>query len=212
MRTSFVGTNSLVKYEMRDTVAVTARQHTGRRRNEAARQAILDSAVILLRSNDAAAVSVDAIAQEAGVSKQTIYRWWPSKGAVLLEALLDRAEVLAPTPDTGDLEADLRMFLTNTFESVADSRPVLLGVLREALADSDAMTLLAEFAAHRRAALMQIVVQASERGENIETTTAALVVDQAFGLLWYRLIFGNAALDKQAATKLAGAAVGQLRA
>jgi AcrR family transcriptional regulator len=197
---------------MRDTVVMTARQHTGRRRNEAARQAILDSAVNLLRSYDAAAVSVDAIAQDAGVSKQTIYRWWPSKGAVLLEALLDRARVIAPTPDTGDLEADLRLFLINTFEGVADSRPVLLGVLREALVDTDAMTLLAEFAAHRGAALMQIVAQARQRGESLEKTTAALVVDQAFGLLWYRLIFGNAALDKRTATKLARVAVIQLRA
>jgi AcrR family transcriptional regulator len=197
---------------MRDTVVMTARQHTGRRRNEAARQAILDSAVNLLCSYDAAAVSVDAIAQDAGVSKQTIYRWWPSKGAVLLEALLDRARVIAPTPDTGDLEADLRLFLINTFEGVADSRPVLLGVLREALVDTDAMTLLAEFAAHRRAALMQIVAQARQRGESLEKTTAALVVDQAFGLLWYRLIFGNAALDKRTATKLARVAVIQLRA
>jgi AcrR family transcriptional regulator len=197
---------------MRDTVVMTARQHTGRRRNEAARQAILDSAVNLLRSYDAAAVSVDAIAQDAGVSKQTIYRWWPSKGAVLLEALLDRARVIAPTPDTGDLEADLRLFLINTFEGVADSRPVLLGVLREALVDTDAMTLLAKFAAHRRAALMQIVAQARQRGESLEKTTAALVVDQAFGLLWYRLIFGNATLHKRTATKLARVAVIQLRA
>src|SRR5690349_7220130 len=166
MAISFVGTSSLVKNEVRDTVVVTARQHTGRRRNEAARQAILDSAVNLLRSTGAAAVSVDAIANAAGVSKQTIYRWWPSKGAVLLEALLDRAQVLAPTPDTGDLAADMRLFLTKTFESVADSRPVLLGVLREALADSDAMTVLAEFAAHRRAALTQIIAQARERGES----------------------------------------------
>jgi AcrR family transcriptional regulator len=212
MPTSFVGTSSLGKDEVRDTVVVTARQHTGRRRNEVARQAILDSALNLLRSNDAAAFSVDAIAKGAGVSKQTIYRWWSSKGAVLLEALLDRAQVLAPTPDTGDLEADMRLFLTKTFGSVADSRPVLLGVLREALADSDAMTLLAEFAAHRRAALTRVIAQARERGESIESAAAALVVDQTFGLLWYRLIFGNAALDKRTAAKLARAAVTQLRA
>jgi AcrR family transcriptional regulator len=188
-----------------------ARQHTGRRRNEAARQAILASAANLLRSNDAATVSVDAIARQAGVGKQTIYRWWPSKGALLLEALLDRARVVALTPDTGDLEADLRVFLTNTFQGVADARPALLGVLREALVDGEAMTLLSEFAAHRRAALGQIVAQARLRGECVDSTTAALVVDQIFGLLWYRLIFGNAALDKRTAAALAGLAVTQLR-
>jgi AcrR family transcriptional regulator len=191
---------------------MTVRQHTGRRRNEAARRAILDSAVSLLRSNAAAAVSVDAIAKEAGVSKQTIYRWWPTKGAVLLEALLDRARVIAPTPDTGDLEADLRLFLTDTFQGVVHSRSVLLGVLREALVDTDAMTLLAEFAEHRRAALMQIAAQARQRGESVDTTRSALVIDQVFGLLWYRLIFDNAALDKRTAIELARTAARQLRA
>jgi AcrR family transcriptional regulator len=197
---------------VRNTVVVTARQHTGRRRNEAARQAILDSAVNLLRTNDASAVSVDAIAQGAGVGKQTIYRWWPSKGAVLLEALLNRAQVIAPTPDSGDLEADLRLFLITTFAGVDESRQVLLGVLHEALVDAEAMTLLAEFAAHRRAAAMQIVAQARARGEAIGTRRAALVIDQAFGVLWYRLIFGNAALDKRTAVELAHVAVMQLRA
>jgi len=211
MRPSVVETDSLVKVEGAHTVVMKARQHTGRRRNEAARQAILASAANLLRSNDAATVSVDAIARQAGVGKQTIYRWWPSKGALLLEALLDRARVVAPTPDTGDLEADLRVFLTNTFQGAADARPVLLGVLREALVDGEAMTLLSEFAAHRRAALGQIVAQASLRGDCVDSTTAALVVDQIFGLLWYRLIFGNAALDKRTAAALAGLAVAQFR-
>ena len=166
----------------------------------------------LLRTNDASAVSVDAIAQGAGVGKQTIYRWWPSKGAVLLEALLNRAHVIAPTPDSGDLEADLRLFLISTFAGVDESRQVLLGVLHEALVDAEAMTLLAEFAAHRRAAAMQIVAQARARGEAIGTRRAALVIDQAFGVLWYRLIFGNAALDKRTAIELAHVAVMQLRA
>jgi hypothetical protein len=57
-----------------------------------------------------------------------------------------------------------------------------------------------------------IVAQARCREESLDTTRAALVVDQVFGLLWYRLIFGNAALDKRTATELANAAALQLRA
>ncbi|WP_029111908.1 TetR/AcrR family transcriptional regulator [Mycobacterium sp. URHB0044] len=189
-----------------------ARQHTGRRRNEAARQAILDSAVDQLQSNDTSAISVDSIAQGAGVSKQTIYRWWPSKGAVLLDALVSVAEVISPTPDTGDLEKDLRIFLTDTFKGAGRGRAVMLGVLREALADADAMTLLGEFSASRRAAVTQIFAQARQRGEMIDKTAETLAIDQLFGLLWYRQIFGNAAVDKRAATLLARAAVVQLRA
>jgi hypothetical protein len=47
---------------------------------------------------------------------------------VLLDALVSRAQVIAPTPDTGDLEADLQIFLTDTFKGAAHSRPVMLGV------------------------------------------------------------------------------------
>jgi hypothetical protein len=59
---------------------------------------------------------------------------------------------------------------------------------------------------------MQIVAQARQRGERIDKTAETLAVDQLFGLLWYRQIFGNAALDKRTATLLARAAVMQLRA
>ncbi len=165
-----------------------------------------------LQSNDTSAISVDSIAQGAGVSKQTIYRWWPSKGAVLLDALVSVAEVISPTPDTGDLEKDLRIFLTDTFKGAGRGRAVMLGVLREALADADAMTLLGEFSASRRAAVTQIFAQARQRGEMIDKTAETLAIDQLFGLLWYRQIFGNAAVDKRAATLLARAAVVQLRA
>jgi len=58
------------------------RQHTGRRRNAAARDAILDVTIELLRTRGTTGLTIDAIAEAAGVGRQTIYRWWPSKGAV----------------------------------------------------------------------------------------------------------------------------------
>ena len=60
------------------------RPHTGRQRNEAARTAILDAAMALLGT---ARFTADEIAREAGVGKQTLYRWWPSKAAVVAEAI-----------------------------------------------------------------------------------------------------------------------------
>jgi AcrR family transcriptional regulator len=63
------------------------RQHTGRRRNAAARDAILDATFDLLRTRGAVGLTIDAIAEAAGVGRQTIYRWWPSKGAVAAEAM-----------------------------------------------------------------------------------------------------------------------------
>ncbi|GAA2333794.1 TetR/AcrR family transcriptional regulator [Streptomyces cuspidosporus] len=94
------------------------------RRSERSRRAILDAALELLGELGYPRLTVEAIAARAGVGKQTIYRWWPSKAAVLLDAFTDPgatpegAEASegaeragAALPDTGDLEADLKLVL-----------------------------------------------------------------------------------------------------
>ena len=191
---------------------MTGRPHTGSRRNEAAEQAILQAAAELLAVGDGALITVGAIAQRAGVGKQTIYRWWPSKSAVLLDAMIHRAEQVAPSPDTGDLRTDLREFLRSTFAAAPDNRSLLLGVLREALGDAATMEQLAVFSAARRDALAQILDRARARGEIPETAKIDAVVDQAFGLLWYRMIFAHHPLDERAAADVAAALATQLSA
>ncbi|MFF6984013.1 TetR/AcrR family transcriptional regulator [Streptomyces sp. NPDC008343] len=90
------------------------------RRNEAARRAILTAALALTAQDGYARLTIERIAVKAGTGKQTIYRWWPSKGAVLLDALLMISEGdgdgtrPAELPDTGDLEADLKAVLHAT--------------------------------------------------------------------------------------------------
>ncbi|OJZ75471.1 hypothetical protein BRW65_02635 [Mycobacterium paraffinicum] len=186
----------------------TRRPHTGSRRNDAAERAILDAAAELLAADDSAPITVGTIAERAGVGKQTIYRWWPSKSAVLLDAMIHRARQTAPTPDSGDLRADLRAFLRSTFAAVGDSRRLLLGALREALADAAAMDRLAAFTGARRNELAIILDRALARGEIGHPAT---VIDQAFGMIWYRMIFAHAPLDEQAADDLATALTAQLR-
>jgi AcrR family transcriptional regulator len=95
------------------------RAHTGRSRNDAARDAILRAAAELLAEENSANITVDAIAKRANAGKQTIYRWWPSKGAVLLEAMVWLAELEVPTLETGDLKADLTVFVHGTFAAAA---------------------------------------------------------------------------------------------
>lgn len=186
------------------------RPHTGNRRNDAAERAILQAAAELL-ADGGGPISVDAIAERAGVGKQTIYRWWPSKSAVLLDAMIHRARQVAPAPDSGDLHADLRLFLRATFTAAPDSRSLLLGVLREALADDATMDRLAAFTAARRDELAGILARARARGQIPAAEPPATVVDQAFGLLWYRMIFAHEALDERAADQLAAALATQLR-
>jgi AcrR family transcriptional regulator len=92
------------------------------RRNERSRQAILSTTADLLGKVGYTKLTVETIAARAGVGKQTIYRWWPDKGALILEAYLALvgAEEDLTLPDSGDLEADLRLVLGALVDSLAD--------------------------------------------------------------------------------------------
>src|SRR5688500_6530249 len=92
------------------------------RRNERSRQAILTATADLLGEVGYTKLAVEAIAARAGVGKQTIYRWWPDKGAVVLDAylVLVGADQDLALPDSGDLEADLRKVLGFMVDSLAD--------------------------------------------------------------------------------------------
>ncbi|MGH4029106.1 TetR/AcrR family transcriptional regulator [Actinomycetota bacterium Odt1-20B] len=182
------------------------RPHTGRRRNEAARQAILAAARRLLAENaPGRPVTVDAIAREAGIGKQTIYRWWPSKGAVLLEALTSVARDEVRTPDTGALESDLAAFLGDIFRAgtAPDNAALLRNLATEAARDAQVAELLLGFTRTRRADLRTLLERAGERGEVAPGTDLDLLVDQAFGVYWFRFLSGLAPLTPAVARELA---------
>lgn len=178
------------------------RPHTGRRRNPAVRQAVLDATADLLTDSANTAIGVDAIARAAGVSKHTIYRWWPTKGAVLLEAMVERARQEAPAPDTGTLATDLDLFLTATMRTVDDAATLLRTVLAEALRDPATAEMLRTFTAARRRELHAVLARGQARDELAPDADLDLMVEQVYGVLWYRLLFGHAPLTSEVATRL----------
>jgi len=103
------------------------------RRSERSRRAIYDAALALVGEVGYPKTTIEGIAARAGVGKQTIYRWWPSKADVLLEAFLDLSEQASEWavkegqppfefPDTGDLAADLKFVLRATVDELLDPR------------------------------------------------------------------------------------------
>jgi AcrR family transcriptional regulator len=187
------------------------RPHTGRRRNEAARQAILDATFRLLSDPMVETLTIDAIASEAGVGRQTIYRWWPSKGAVVADVLARYAREVVPERHTGSFAGDLQAFLVDSFAGLQSEG--LAGRLRQIVAgaqrDEHVAHALADFTAARRAALRALLERGREAGELAPDANLDMLVDMAYGVLYYRLLVGHAPLDEQAARSLAAELVRQ---
>jgi AcrR family transcriptional regulator len=158
-----------------------------------------------MADGDTSKLTIDTLASAAGVGRQTIYRWWPSKGAVLIEAMIERASLLVPAPDTGSLSGDLAAFLVSTFHAAGSGNTpaALRGVIAEAQRDQRTASLLDEFTESRRAALWEVFTRGRASGELPADADIGLLIDQAFGVLWYRMLTGRGVLDTDSATRLA---------
>ncbi|MGI5352131.1 TetR/AcrR family transcriptional regulator [Streptomyces sp. CA-250714] len=102
----------------------TAKNPDASRRSERSRKAILKASMELVGEVGYPKLTIEAIAARAGVGKQTIYRWWPSKAAVLLDAFTDVVhdqDYESGIPDTGDIEADLKTVLRATADEFSDA-------------------------------------------------------------------------------------------
>src|SRR5690349_15243649 len=112
------------------------------RRNPEPTAAILEAALVMASESGLAKVSIEGIAARAGVGKRTIYRWWPSKGSVVLDAWAQRLENLSyedlQSAQSDDFEGDLKQILKDSWlGAIGDSRPVLAWLIGEAQHDTD---------------------------------------------------------------------------
>jgi AcrR family transcriptional regulator len=178
------------------TVGAPAR---GRPRSEKAHQAILAAAGDLLLARGLSAVSMDAVAERAGVSKATIYRWWPTKESLALDALFTEWAAVQPRlRDTGTLRGDL-LALLRPWARLATSKPygrVIGALVTEAQTDpAFAAEYLRRVVEPRRDQARAIFRRAIERGEIPADTKIEVAVDMVYGPLYHRLLHGHAPLN-----------------
>lgn len=171
----------------------------GRPRSEKARDAILDAACELLLAHGLDAVSMDAVAERAGVSKATIYRWWPTKETLALDALYHEWDVGSGNArDTGSLRGDL-LALIRPWMSLVGSRPyarVLGALITEVHTDpAFAEEFLARLVKPRRDTARLVFERAIERDEIAADTDIDLALDLLYGPLYLRLYQGHAPLN-----------------
>jgi AcrR family transcriptional regulator len=180
--------------------ASTPTQRRGRPRSEKAREAILAAAAELLLERGLGAVSMDAVAEQAGVSKATIYRWWPTKETLALDALYHE---WAPPPDarvSGSLRGDL-LSLLRPWVRLVGKRPygrVIAALITEAQTDpAFAEQYRERFVEPRRDQARPLLLDAIARGELPATTDVELALDLLYGPLYHRLLHGHAPLSER---------------
>lgn len=165
----------------------------GRPRSESARRAILEATRDLLTDVGYEALSFQEIASMAGVGKQTVYRWWPSKPAIIAEAVMDGYLQLPETsiPNTGSLDADLKQWLGQVTELFAD--PLALSIAR-ALAtatsedEDDGVRLYGLLANPVRGALIERL-EAGKAADQLRAEASVIAIADALqGAVLFRII------------------------
>ncbi|MGP4104756.1 TetR/AcrR family transcriptional regulator [Nonomuraea sp. KM90] len=181
--------------------------HRGNRygRSEEARQAVLDAADDLLVERGFAGVTMEGIAARAGVAKQTIYRWWPSKVDVLMDAFIEDMAEHLPVPDHGDLGRDLRAHLGGLagFLTRSDPGAVFRALAGQAQHDPElAARLRADYLGRQRARDALPLARAVERGELPAGFDVGFALDQLLGPLYYRVLVTGEPVSREFTDRL----------
>ena len=184
---------------MRYFRVMTDRAPDPARRSERARRAILEAALALCRERGYDGTTIEAIAADAGVGKQTIYRWWPSKGAVIMDALNEAGVTSAAFGDTDDVRADLRKQMTSVVRLMNDAQfaPIYRGVIAATQSDPDLAQVLRErLIAPRVAACAARLRRAQQDGQLRPELNPETLVEVLYGPLYYRLLLPGRRLDR----------------
>jgi AcrR family transcriptional regulator len=171
------------------TVSLPAQR--GRPRSERSHRAILEAANEILEERGFVDLTMDEVAQRGGVSKATIYRWWPTKGMLVFEAFTASFLSRQPTPDTGSLRGDLLAALRSWIRTVKGTVTgrTLVGLIAEVQRDPDLAEIWRErFVTRVRTQHRLIFDRALGRGEISADVDPDVMLDLLFGSAYHRLL------------------------
>src|SRR5918998_2144681 len=183
----------------------TDRRGRGRRPAAEVRAAVLTAAGRILLRDGMQAVTFDRVAAEAGSSKTTLYKWWPSPGALAAEAYFAQARQVLDLPDTGDLRADLIAQLgafVHWLKEDGAEKPVseLIGAAQ--MDPSLARAWSESYALPRRELARERLRVAQRQGQLREDADLDIIVDQLWGACYHRLLVLRVPFDESIATRL----------
>jgi AcrR family transcriptional regulator len=161
-------------------------RRAGRPRNPDVDEAIFRATAELLGEGGYANLSIDGVAQRAAVTRQSIYRRWPSK-LELVTALMREVSESAPLPDTGSLRGDLlalyRLYARNL---LTPGGPIVPSLVAEAMHNAELSSIVVAYVDKRRLVAMQVFERAMARGEMRRDADPGMLIDLISGFFWYR--------------------------
>ncbi len=165
----------------------------GRTRDEDAHRRILEATFELVGANGPGRVTVNSIADTAKVAKQTIYRWWPSRTAVILDALVEGTMRATPFAESDDVRADFELHLRSVIRLFNSPTGLIIRELvAQAQSDPD---IAAEFRSRFWGPRRQLSLARLQRGVALgqirDDIDFELVLDAVYGPLWTRLLIGH---------------------
>lgn len=184
---------------------VPPRRGRGRRPADEVRADILSTTGELLLAEGIADLTFDRVARVAGVSKTTLYKWWPSRGALALDGYFHAVEDTLAFPDTGDIRADLlsqlHAFVALMTETAGGS--ALLQLIGEAQTDPElAAAYRSLYSAERRRLAVERLTRAQEVGQLRPDVDVRVLVDQLWGAVYHRLLIPDEPVSREFATAL----------
>lgn len=191
----------------------TVQRGRGRPRDEDARARILVSALEVLEEVGFLNTTTEAIAEKAGASKATIYRWWPNKAAVLIEALREQVAHENPFPDTGDLHLDVHDQLRKFIELLTGPRGrIFQAFIAAAQSDAEvAEALRSVWIRPRREAAQDVLRKHIAAGELSPHTDLEVIMDMLYGPIYFRLLAGHAPLTIEFGSAVADSVLNAFR-
>ncbi len=185
------------------------RTRPGRPRSEQSRAAVLRATSELMHEVGLRAMTTEEIASRSGASKATIYKWWPNKYAVAIEAFLSEMMAESPDPDTGSAREDFRRALRGLIHFYTGRvGRVFAQLVGEAQFDPKIGAELRDhLVGSRRELVRAIWDRGVARGELRADVDPEVAIDLIFGPAMYRLVAGHAPLDDGAAEAVVDAAI-----
>jgi AcrR family transcriptional regulator len=163
------------------------RVQAGRKRSTDAHRAIIDAALATLSEVGFHSLTMEGVAARAGVAKATVYRWWPSKASLAIEAL--GGQLGDPLLPTGDTEHDVRAVVTRSFEMVSGLVGEML--IADLSHDVEAGKQMEAMLGPYRAALGAVLLSAAGRGDLPYDVDVGKVLDLVSGIVLVRKLMNR---------------------